>query len=149
LASGFIAQISIANYVGFILWFMLVFGLIFEVPLALTLMAKLGWVDAPILRKYRKWAFLGSFLFAAILTPTPDPFNQCIMAIPMYFFYEVGIISAQIFGKKIPQEKEGAPSSSPASGAPAVQRARPRAQPVGVVAGGDDDYVDVPDSGPR
>ena len=110
LASGFIAQISIANYVGFILWFLLVFGLIFEVPLALTLMAKLGWVDAPLLRKYRKWAFLGSFLFAAILTPTPDPFNQCIMAIPMYFFYEVGIISAQAFGKKRSQEQEDAPS---------------------------------------
>jgi len=145
LASGFIAQISIAQFVGFILWFLLVFGLIFEVPLALTLMAKLGWVDAPLLRQYRKWAFLGSFLFAAILTPTPDPFNQCIMAIPMYFFYEVGIISAQIFGKKTPQESsESAPESS---SAPAV--ARPVVQPAGAVAAGDDDYVSVPDSGPR
>ncbi|MDH5587265.1 MAG: twin-arginine translocase subunit TatC, partial [Nitrospirota bacterium] len=145
LASGFIAQISIAQFVGFILWFLLVFGLIFEVPLALTLMAKLGWVDAPLLRQYRKWAFLGSFLFAAILTPTPDPFNQCIMAIPMYFFYEVGIISAQIFGKKKPQESsESAPESSSAPAA-----ARPVVQPAGAVAAGDDDYVSVPDSGPR
>ena len=85
---------------GFALWLLVVFGLIFEVPLALTLMAKLGWVDAPFLKKYRKWAFLGSFLFAALLTPTPDPFNQCIMALPMYFFYEVGIISAGFFKKK-------------------------------------------------
>ncbi len=145
LASGFIAQISIANFVGFILWFLLVFGLIFEVPLALTLMAKLGWVDAPLLRQYRKWAFLGSFLFAAILTPTPDPFNQCIMALPMYFFYEVGIISAQIFGKKKPKETEDEVSDSPAT--PAV--ARPLAQPAGAVTAGDDDYVSVPDSGPR
>jgi len=145
LASGFIAQISIAQFVGFILWFLLVFGLIFEVPLALTLMAKLGWVDAPLLRRYRKWAFLGSFLFAAILTPTPDPFNQCIMAIPMYFFYEVGIISAQIFGKKKPQESsDGVPV--PSSG-PSV--ARPAIQPAGAVIAGDDDYVSVPDSGPR
>jgi sec-independent protein translocase protein TatC len=71
------------------------------------------------------------------------------MAIPMYFFYEVGIISAQVFGKKKTQEKEVAPSSPPASGTPAVRRAQPHAQPVGVAAGGDDDYVDVPDSGPR
>jgi len=149
LASGFIAQISIANYVGFILWFMLVFGLIFEVPLALTLMAKLGWVDAPLLRQYRKWAFLGSFLFAAILTPTPDPFNQCIMAIPMYFFYEVGIVSAQVFGKKKSPETGEAASPSPASGPPAVRRAKPKPQPVGAVAGGDDDYVNMPDSRPR
>ncbi len=83
--AGFIPQLSIASYVGFALWFLLVFGLIFEVPLALTLMAKLGWTDAPILKRYRKWAFLGSFLFAALLTPTPDPFNQCLMALPMYF----------------------------------------------------------------
>ena len=66
-------------------------------PLAITLMAKLGWVDAPFLKRYRKWAFLGSFLFAALLTPTPDPFNQCLMALPMYFFYEIGIISAGFF----------------------------------------------------
>ncbi|MBA3611401.1 MAG: twin-arginine translocase subunit TatC [Nitrospirales bacterium] len=149
LASGFIAQISIANYVGFILWFMLVFGLIFEVPLALTLMAKLGWVDAPLLRKYRKWAFLGSFLFAAILTPTPDPFNQCIMAIPMYFFYEVGIISAQVFGKKKAPESEDAASPASASGPPAVRRPPLAPQPVGGGSGGDEEYVDVPDSGPR
>ncbi|GJL57647.1 MAG: Sec-independent protein translocase protein TatC [Nitrospirales bacterium] len=149
LASGFIAQISIANYVGFILWFLLVFGLIFEVPLALTLMAKLGWVDAPILRKYRKWAFLGSFLFAAILTPTPDPFNQCIMAIPMYFFYEVGIISAQVFGKKKSPESEDATAPTPASGQPVVRRPPLAPQPVGAGSSGDEEYVDVPDSGPR
>jgi sec-independent protein translocase protein TatC len=148
LASGFIAQISIASFVGFILWFLLVFGLIFEVPLALTLMAKLGWVDATLLRQYRKWAFLGSFLFAAILTPTPDPFNQCIMALPMYFFYEVGIISAQIFGKKKPKENEEVAPAGPST--PAVSR--PVIQTAGAIAGGasgDDDYVSVPDSGPR
>ena len=148
LASGFIAQISIASFVGFILWFLLVFGLIFEVPLALTLMAKLGWVDATLLRQYRKWAFLGSFLFAAILTPTPDPFNQCIMALPMYFFYEVGIISAQIFGKKKPKENVEVAPAGPST--PAVSR--PVIQTAGAIAsgaGGDDDYVSVPDSGPR
>ncbi|WP_454062011.1 twin-arginine translocase subunit TatC [Candidatus Nitrospira salsa] len=148
LNAGFIAQISIANYVGFTLWFMMVFGMIFEVPLVLTLMAKLGWVDAPILKKYRKWAFLGSFLFAAILTPTPDPFNQCIMALPMYFFYEVGIISARIFGKKKTHEdaESGTPSSSTAM-TPA--RMKPATQAAGGGGGTDDDYVNVPGAGPR
>ncbi len=147
LSSGFIAQISIANYVGFNLWFLLVFGFIFEVPLALTLMAKLGWVDAPLLRQYRKWAFLGSFLFAAILTPTPDPFNQCIMALPMYFFYEIGIICAQVFGKKKPRDDDAPSASSTPPSADTRSQLEPR--PVGVGAGGDDDYVSVPDSGPR
>jgi sec-independent protein translocase protein TatC len=71
------------------------------------------------------------------------------MALPMYFFYEVGIISAQVFGKKKNQEKEDAPSSSPAAGALAVRRSQPQTQPVGVVAAGDDDYVNVPDSRPQ
>ena len=115
--AGFIPQLSIAQYVGFALWFLLVFGLIFEVPLAITLMARLGWVDAPFLKRYRKWAFLGAFLVAAILTPTPDPFNQCLMAFPMYVFYEVGIIGAGIFGKKSKgQETSAAPPVSKPAG---------------------------------
>jgi sec-independent protein translocase protein TatC len=115
--AGFIPQLSIAQYVGFALWFLLVFGLIFEVPLAITLMAKLGWVSAPQLKRYRKWAFLGAFLFAAILTPTPDPFNQCLMAVPMYLFYEVGIVSAGFFGKRV-VAGQPAPSSASESGLP-------------------------------
>ncbi|MGB0911880.1 MAG: twin-arginine translocase subunit TatC, partial [Nitrospirales bacterium] len=127
------------------LWFMMVFGMIFEVPLVLTLMAKLGWVDAPTLKKYRKWAFLGSFLFAAILTPTPDPFNQCIMALPMYFFYEVGIISARIFGKKKAESETDTQETSAAAIRPTSMK--PAAQTAG--GGADDDYVSVPESGPR
>jgi sec-independent protein translocase protein TatC len=100
--SGFVPQLSIAAFVGFILWFLLVFGLMFELPLAITLMARLGWVDAVMLRRYWKWALVGSFGVAAILTPTPDPFNQSIMAVPMYVFYEMGIVGARLFGKKKP-----------------------------------------------
>ncbi len=139
--AGFIPQLSIANYVGFALWFLLIFGLTFEVPLVLTLMAKLGWVDAPLLMRYRKWAFLGAFLFAAILTPTPDPFNQCLMALPMYFFYEVGIISARVF-KKRPQAETSPSESTPAPPGGGVLRPKP----VGAGGAVDDEYVSVPDS---
>src|SRR5256712_54949 len=100
--SGFVPQLSIASFVGFMLWFLLVFGLMFELPLAITLLARLGWVDAVMLRRYWKWALVGSFVVAAILTPTPDPFNQSIMAVPMYAFYELGIVGARLFGKKTP-----------------------------------------------
>ena len=137
--AGFIPQLSIAQYVGFALWFLLVFGLIFEVPLVITLMAKLGWVDAPFLKRYRKWAFLGSFIVAAILTPTPDPFNQCLMALPMYIFYEVGIISAGFFRKK------PAPGAEPVAAAGAAARVTVAAAPVM----SDDPYVSVPGSGRR
>lgn len=139
--AGFLPQLSIEKYVGFALWFLLIFGLIFEVPLAMTLMAKLGWVNAPFLKRYRKWAFLGAFLVAAILTPTPDPFNQCLMALPMYVFYEVGIISAGIFGKKQPASDSSAAGAAGGAG-PVMPVPKP------AMAAGDQ-YVAVPDSGRR
>lgn len=136
VSAGFIPQLSIAQYVGFALWFLLVFGLIFEVPLAITLMAKLGWVDAPFLRRYRKWALLGSFIIAAILTPTPDPFNQCLMALPMYIFYEVGIISAGFFSKKKPAAQAGALVPAVAAAGAASGLSMPKS--------GEGEYVGVP-----
>ena len=114
--SGFVPQLSIASFVGFALWFLLIFGLMFELPLAITLLARLGWVDAVMLRKYWKWALVGSFVVAAVLTPTPDPFNQSIMAIPMYTFYEMGIVGAKLFGKKKPAP-DVAPTATTAAAA--------------------------------
>jgi len=116
--SGFVPQLSIAAFVGFNLWFLLIFGLMFELPLAITLLARLGWVNAVMLRKYWKWALVGSFAIAAILTPTPDPFNQAIMAVPMYSFYELGIVGAKLFGKK----KSAAEVASGSTAATAVAR---------------------------
>jgi sec-independent protein translocase protein TatC len=142
--AGFIPQLSIAQYVGFALWFLLVFGLIFEVPLAITLMAKLGWVDAPFLRRYRKWALLGAFIIAAILTPTPDPFNQCLMALPMYVFYEVGIISAGFFNKKKPAQEE-----ADAADVPPLTPATVAAGAARMSKSGDSEYVGVPTGNPR
>ncbi|MBM4123110.1 MAG: twin-arginine translocase subunit TatC [Nitrospira sp.] len=145
--AGFIPQISIAQYVGFALWFLLVFGLIFEVPLAITMMAKLGWVDAPFLKRYRKWAFLGAFLVAAILTPTPDPFNQCLMALPMYVFYEVGIVSAGVFGKKKRAADVGTESAAAGASAAGKGGLAPAPAKPAMAAGGE--YVGVPSPGRR
>jgi sec-independent protein translocase protein TatC len=144
VSSGFIPQLSIAQYVGFALWFLLVFGLVFEVPLVITLMAKLGWVDAPFLRRYRKWALLGAFIIAAILTPTPDPFNQCLMALPMYVLYEVGIVSAGLFNKKksMPAEEALVPAVATAgAGGGASGISMPKSP--------NDEYVGVPSGGRR
>ncbi len=140
--AGFTPQISIAQYVGFALWFLLVFGLIFEVPLALTVMAKLGWVDAPFLIRYWKWALLGSFIIAAILTPTPDPFNQTLMAGPMFLLYWVGILGAKFFGKQPAAEAAGtgmAPAAAGAGGRGVV--AMPKSS--------ESEYLGVPSSGGR
>ena len=108
---GLQAMISIGSYVDFLLKFTLAFGLIFELPLAITLVARMGLVTAKQLAKNRKYAVLGAFIAAAVLTPTPDMFNQALMAGPLIILYEVGIVCARIFGKK----PKAAPAREPAA----------------------------------
>ncbi len=97
---GLQPMISIGSYIDFLLKFTLAFGAVFELPLAITLLARMGVVNAKVLAKNRKYAILGAFIAGAVLTPTPDAFNQTLMAGPLIILYEVGIICARIFGKK-------------------------------------------------
>jgi sec-independent protein translocase protein TatC len=97
---GLRPMITIQNHVDFLLKFTLAFGVVFELPLALTLLARMGVVTARTLARHRKYAVLGAFVVAAILTPTPDAFNQALMAGPLIILYEVGIVSARIFGRQ-------------------------------------------------
>jgi len=95
-------MITLENHVGFLLKFTLAFGLVFELPLALTLLARMGLVTPRALARNRKYAILGAFIAGAVLTPTPDAFNQTLMAGPLILLYEVGIICARVFGRRKP-----------------------------------------------
>ena len=95
-----IAIIKIGDYIDFVLKFLLASGVVFELPLIIVLLSRMGIVNPDTLAKYRKYAFLASFILGAILTPTPDVFNQTIMSIPIYLLYEAGILAARLFGKK-------------------------------------------------
>ncbi len=95
-----VATISVNRYVDFVLKFTIAFGLVFELPLALTLGARLGLVTPEFLSRNRKYAILANFIIAAILTPTPDAFNQLLMAGPLCLLYEAGIIAARVFGRR-------------------------------------------------
>ncbi|PYM32520.1 MAG: twin-arginine translocase subunit TatC [Candidatus Rokuibacteriota bacterium] len=97
---GLQAMISIGSYIDFLLKFTLAFGAVFELPLVITILARLGVVSPATLAKNRKYAILGAFIAGAVLTPTPDMFNQTLMAGPLILLYEVGIICARIFGKR-------------------------------------------------
>jgi sec-independent protein translocase protein TatC len=99
---GLQPMISIGSYIDFLLKFTVAFGLVFELPLALTLAARMGVVTPKTLARNRKYAVLGAFIAAAVLTPTPDAFNQMLMAGPLIILYEVGIVSARIFGRRTP-----------------------------------------------
>jgi sec-independent protein translocase protein TatC len=92
------------EYVDFILKFLLAFGAIFEMPLAITIAARLGLVTPQFLANHRKYAILLNFVIAAILTPTPDVFNQALMALPMCLLYEIGILAARIVARRKPAE---------------------------------------------
>jgi len=94
------AMITISSSIDFILKFTLAFGLVFEMPVVITLLSMIGVVTPQFLSKNRKYAILINFILAAVLTPTPDVVNQTLMAGPLCILYEVGIISARIFGKR-------------------------------------------------
>lgn len=98
-------MLSMDEYFSFTTKFLLAFGIVFEMPLFILFLSLLGIVDAKMLSAYRKYAILAIFIIAAILTPTPDAFSQLLMAAPMLVLYEIGIITARIFGKK--KEAEG------------------------------------------
>lgn len=87
------------EYLSFCLKLLFAFGLVFELPLFIFFLARMGMVSSAGLRKKRKYAILLGFVLAAILTP-PDPFTQCLMAGPLVILYEVGIWVAYFFGKK-------------------------------------------------
>jgi len=97
---GLESMLSIGRYMDFLLKFLLAFGMIFELPLAITLLARLGIVTAAGLSRYRHYAILGNALIAAILTPTGDIFNMMLMMGPLILFYEIGILGARFFGRK-------------------------------------------------
>ncbi len=90
------AMISISEYISFVTTLMLWMGVAFELPIIIVFLAKLRVVSYKQLRGYWKYALVGAFLIAAIITPTPDPFNQTLVAVPLYLLYEVGVLFARI-----------------------------------------------------
>jgi sec-independent protein translocase protein TatC len=103
---------AMREYLNLVSALMLAFGLIFELPLVLTMLARFGMITDLFLRKNRKYAVLLAFVAAAIFTPTPDVFNQCLMAGPIIILYEVSIWGAKLFGKKVQPVEAGDESGS-------------------------------------
>ena len=83
-------MLSIDKYVSFLFSFILPFGVVFELPIAIYMAARVGWVDYQKLKRCRKYVFFGIFIFAAILTP-PDVVSQVMLGVPMYVLFEIGV----------------------------------------------------------
>jgi sec-independent protein translocase protein TatC len=85
---------DMSSYLDFTMLLFFAFGIAFEVPIAVVLLASTGLVKVETLKKNRGYVLLGIFVVAAFLTP-PDAISQTFMAVPMYILYELGILFAQ------------------------------------------------------
>jgi sec-independent protein translocase protein TatC len=113
---------SMKEYLSFSAKLLLAFGLVFELPLVLTFLARLGIVSVSFLKKNRKYALLLFFVGAAILTP-PDVVTQIMMALPLMLLYEISIVGARIFGKKKTVNQLLKPERRPAINEPVPKEA--------------------------
>ncbi len=101
------AMLSMGAYLSLSSKLLIAFGLVFELPIVIFFLARMGVVDHVWLARNRKFALLAGFIIGAVLTP-PDVFSQTALALPFIVLYEVGIWVARFFGKK--PEEEGAGS---------------------------------------
>ena len=104
-SGGTEAMLSMAGYLSMSTRLLFAFGLVFELPIVIFFLARLGIVDHTWLAKNRRYAFLFAFVIGATLTP-PDLFSQVSIALPFIVLYEVGVVVARIFGKKRPEERK-------------------------------------------
>src|SRR5262249_53666085 len=86
---------DIGHYLDFVVTLFLAFGLCFEIPVAIVIIALLGWVTPAQLVKQRPYAILGAFVIAAIVAP-PDVFSMVLLAVPMCLLYELGVIATRM-----------------------------------------------------
>ena len=89
--------LTIDRYLSFLFFLVLAFGLSFELPLVLLFLAGIRVISSAQLRSWRRYAILGVTIFAAVATPTQDPYTMLLMAVPIYLLYEGAILVARLF----------------------------------------------------
>jgi len=97
---------TVSEYFSLSLRLLVAFGVIFELPVLMVFLAKLGIVNGRFFSRHRRYAILIAFIIAAILTPTPDVVNQLLMAAPLIVLYELGIIAVRILAGSSAEAEE-------------------------------------------
>ena len=92
--------LSLGQYLSFLLSFIVPFGLIFNLPLGLLILAKMGIISSGFLARKRKIMILVAFIIGGIITPTPDVFSQTMMAVPIILLYEASIWAVRLLLRK-------------------------------------------------
>ena len=98
--AGFLSDVvhptwAASFYVDFVATFLFWVGVMFELPIVMFFLSKIGVVSHQRMAKFRKYAFVLAFVIGAAITPTPDPINQTIISLPIYFLFELGVILAR------------------------------------------------------
>ena len=91
---------KIDEYYSFYSWFLLGLGLVFQIPVVIFVLARIGLVTPGFLLRAWKWVILGAFVVSAFITPTPDMVTQTALALPMIGLYFFGVAVAYMFGRK-------------------------------------------------
>ncbi len=89
-------EFTVDGWVTFVLRILLAVGLAFETPFVIFALAKIGLVSADTLARQRRYAIVAIAIVSAVITPTPDPFTQASVGIPLYALYEVGVVLARV-----------------------------------------------------
>lgn len=97
----------VSDYLSLVMSLMLAFGISFQLPVILTLLAKIGIVTSQGLGKGRKYAIVGILAFAAVFTP-PDAISQLLLAVPVYLLYEISIFCVRMIEKKVEKAEAAA-----------------------------------------
>ena len=92
-------QLRASDYISFVTTFILGVGLVFEVPVIIYTLVRVGVVRRDWLTRQRRYVFLLAFVVGAVITPTPDPFNQTLVSVPMYLLFELGLFLARFVPK--------------------------------------------------
>jgi sec-independent protein translocase protein TatC len=93
-------QITIASYISTATWLPISTGVVFELPVLVYFLAKIGLITARFLRKNRKYSIIIILIVAGIITPSTDMFSQILVAMPLYALYEISISIAARINKK-------------------------------------------------
>lgn len=93
-------NIAVDHYISFVLTLLLGAGLVFELPMVSYFLTRLGFLTPPFMRHYRRHSIVAILIISAIVTPTPDPMTQLMLALPMLLLYEVSIFVCKLASRR-------------------------------------------------
>lgn len=92
--------LSVSRYVSFVGWMTLAFGLVFEIPVVIFILGRMGVVSVATLRRNRRFVIVGILILAALVTPSPDAFSQLLLAVPLYLLFELSVLLVALTGSR-------------------------------------------------